>query len=163
MTRKIFTRAAANLFSLIDFPEILSSLPQFLLLICFLKLKIYILIHIRLRGRVSDKNIFSRLTSGNKTFFGLNCINMVKMDNTVFWTIDNFLRSQGVASNFKQRFLSMNCQYYIPKGNHMFQKAIICSKLKQKHWTNAPNVVLDMCKLQNKFSRTMPTGPCRQQ
>ena len=43
----------------------------FWLFVCFLKLKIYILIHIRLCGRVSDKKIFTRPISGNKaTFFG---------------------------------------------------------------------------------------------
>ena len=37
----------------------------------FLKIKIYILIHIQLCGRVTDKNIFNRLISENKTtFFG---------------------------------------------------------------------------------------------
>ena len=80
MARKIFTRAASNLF-LIDFPDILSFLLSLLLLfcvvvvfclfICFLKLKVYILIHIRLCGRVNDKKIFTRLISGHKaTFWG---------------------------------------------------------------------------------------------
>ena len=52
--RKIFARAAANLFFLIDFPEIFFLFlfsfaffyPCFLFVACFLKLKIYILIHI---------------------------------------------------------------------------------------------------------------------
>ena len=57
----------------IDFPEIFSFLLYLLLLFlilvfvclflwCFLKLKMHILIHIRLCGRVSDKNFFTRLT-----------------------------------------------------------------------------------------------------
>ena len=42
----------------------------FCLFVCFLKLKIYIAIHIRLCGRVSDIKIFTRPISGNKiTFF----------------------------------------------------------------------------------------------
>ena len=36
---------------------------------CFLKLKMYILIHIRLCGRVSDKFFFTRSISGNETIF----------------------------------------------------------------------------------------------
>ena len=66
MTSKIFTRAAANLFFLIDFLTIFSFLlflllflyPCFLcLFVCFLKSKIYILIHIQQCGRVSDEKI----------------------------------------------------------------------------------------------------------
>ena len=78
--RKIFARAAANLFFLIDFSEIFSFLflfsfaffyPCFLFVACFLKLKIYILIHIRLCERVSDKKFFTQPISGHKTtFFG---------------------------------------------------------------------------------------------
>ena len=68
---------------LMDFPEIFSFLCfffflaflyycLFFLLVCFLKLKIYILKHIRLCGRVSDKYFFTRSFFGNKTtFFGL--------------------------------------------------------------------------------------------
>ena len=41
----------------------------FCLFVCFLKLKTYILIHIRLCGRVSDKKNFTRSFSGNKTTF----------------------------------------------------------------------------------------------
>ena len=42
-----------------------------LLALVFFKLKIFILIHIRLCGRVSDKKIFTRPISGNQnTFFG---------------------------------------------------------------------------------------------
>ena len=49
----------------------------FVLFFCFffklMKLKKYILIQIRLCGRVSDKKIFTRPISGNKTtFFGLS-------------------------------------------------------------------------------------------
>ena len=72
VTRKILTRAAANLFLLINFPEMFSfflSLFFFAFFglcffcwccwfVAFFKLKLYILIHIRLSGRVSDK-IFS--------------------------------------------------------------------------------------------------------
>ena len=49
----------------------------FFLLVCFLKLKAYILILIRLYGLVSDKFFFTRNRSGNKaTFFGLCIKNM---------------------------------------------------------------------------------------
>ena len=64
MTRKISTRAAEKLLVfLIDFPEIFFFLLSFaffdfcffcLLVCCFLKLKMYILIHIRLSGWVND-------------------------------------------------------------------------------------------------------------
>ena len=83
VTRKIFTRAGANLFfqsifrrySLFFFSFfcffvfLLLLLLFFCLFVCFLKLKIYILIQIRLYGRVSDKKIFTRSISGNKTNF----------------------------------------------------------------------------------------------
>ena len=50
----------------------------FFLLVCFLKLKIYILMHIRLCERLDDKNFFTRPVSGNKTtFFGLILINAI--------------------------------------------------------------------------------------
>ena len=42
-----------------------------LFICCFLKLKMYILIHIRLSRRVSHKKIFTRPISGNKTIFFL--------------------------------------------------------------------------------------------
>ena len=56
VTRKIFTQAAAFLFHQ-----------------CFLKLRLYILIHIRLCERVTDKNVFKKPISGKKTtlFLGL--------------------------------------------------------------------------------------------
>ena len=79
VTRRIFTQTAAN-FCLINFPEIFSFLRYFLLLflilfffclfVChFLKLKMYILIHIRLCWWVSVKKIFTWPISGNKTNF----------------------------------------------------------------------------------------------
>ena len=100
-TRKIFTRAAVNLFFLTDFPEIFYFLLQFLLyfcilgfalfcilgfalflfffvffvlfffglFVCLMKLKFYILMHIRLCGWMSDKKNFTRPISGNKTTF----------------------------------------------------------------------------------------------
>ena len=71
-----------KLIFLIDFSEIFSFLLKLLLLflycfvcfvfflfVCFLKLKIYILRHIRLSGRVNDKNFFIRPIPGNKTTF----------------------------------------------------------------------------------------------
>ena len=77
--RNIFTRAAANLFFLIHFPEyplfFFSFFCFFLhscflcLFVCFLKLRRCILTHIRLCGLVSDKKFFTRLNSGNKTTF----------------------------------------------------------------------------------------------
>ena len=51
------------------------SLFFFTCLFVFLKLKIYILIHIRVCGRVSDKTVFTRPISGSHTtFFGLNTV-----------------------------------------------------------------------------------------
>ena len=41
VTRKIFNKAAANLFSLIDFPKILSSLVSFAFLIFFFLLLLF--------------------------------------------------------------------------------------------------------------------------
>ena len=64
-----------NRFSVdILFPSLVSFtffciLLFFLLFTCFLKLKIYIPIHIRLRRRVSDKNFFTRPISRKKTTF----------------------------------------------------------------------------------------------
>ena len=80
MTGKIFTWATANLFIFIDFSEIFSSLFKFLLLFCilvsfclfvscFLKLKMYIMIHNQLWGRLSDKKFFTRPISGNRLLF----------------------------------------------------------------------------------------------
>ena len=43
----------------------------FCLFACFLKLKMYVLIHIQLCGQVSDKKFFTWLISGNKTTFFL--------------------------------------------------------------------------------------------
>ena len=82
MTGKIFTWTAANLFIFIDFSEIFSFLFKFLLLFCilvsfclfiwcFLKLKMCIMIHNQLWGRLSDKKFFTRPISGNKTIFFL--------------------------------------------------------------------------------------------
>ena len=75
--RKNFIRAAANLF----FQAIFRKYSLFFItfdtffdsclfvVCCFLKWKMYILIHIRLCGWVSDKNIFTRPISENKTLF----------------------------------------------------------------------------------------------
>ena len=63
VTRKIVTRA---FFSYFCFFFILVFCC---LLVCFLKLKIYILIHIRLSRTVSDKKCFSQPISSNKTPF----------------------------------------------------------------------------------------------
>ena len=43
----------------------------FCLFACFLKLKMYVVIHIQLCGQVSDKKFFTWLISGNKTTFFL--------------------------------------------------------------------------------------------
>ena len=60
MTRKIITGVAANLFfnrffGYIIFSSFLLFIFFFCFFVCFLKLKLYILIQIRLCGRVSDK------------------------------------------------------------------------------------------------------------
>ena len=60
MTRKIITGVAANLFfnrffGYILFSSFLLFIFFFCFFVCFLKLKLYILIQIRLCGRVSDK------------------------------------------------------------------------------------------------------------
>ena len=87
--RKMFTRVAANLFlyrfsgdilfsSLVSFDFFAFLFFFFACLFVFLKSKMYILTHIRLCRRVSDKGIFTRPISGNKTtFFGL-----IKIPNT---------------------------------------------------------------------------------
>ena len=54
----------------------------FCLFVCFSKLKKYILIHTRLCGRVSEKKVFTRSVSGNKTTFcqpNLNKFNCIKI------------------------------------------------------------------------------------
>ena len=82
--RKIFTQAAANLFFNRFSENIIFSSLVFFCFFCFLvffvflfvffaclfaflKLKIYILIHTRLWGRVSDKKFFAQPISANKT------------------------------------------------------------------------------------------------
>ena len=80
VTKKIFTQAAANLFFNQFFGDILffssvsfASIGSCFLIwfvCCFLKLIMYILLHIRLCGRMSHKRYFTQPTSGNKnTFF----------------------------------------------------------------------------------------------
>ena len=54
----------------------------FCLFVCFSKLKKYILIHTRLCGRVSEKKVFTRSDSRNKTTFcrpNLNKFNCIKI------------------------------------------------------------------------------------
>ena len=81
-TRKIFTLTAANFFFFLNRFSgdiVFSSLVSFVcfvllylfayLFVCFLKLKIHVLIHIRLCGRMSDKKNFTRPISGNRTTF----------------------------------------------------------------------------------------------
>ena len=59
---------------LVPFAFLGSCFFLLLFVYCFFKLKMYNLIHIRLSGRVSDKNIVTRLISGNKiTFFLEKC------------------------------------------------------------------------------------------
>ena len=68
----IFRRYSVFFFSSFCFFGFLFFLLLFVY--CFFKLKMYNLIHIRLSGRVSDKNIVTRLISGNKiTFFSEKC------------------------------------------------------------------------------------------
>ena len=80
VTKKIFTQAAANLFFNQFFGDILffssvsfASIGSCFLIwfvCCFLKLIMYILLHIRLCGRMSHKRYFTQPISGNKnTFF----------------------------------------------------------------------------------------------
>ena len=67
----IFFNLRDTLFSSLVSLAFLYSCFCFCSFVCFLKLKIYILIHVGLCGRVSDKNFFTRPISGNKTtFFG---------------------------------------------------------------------------------------------
>ena len=72
VTNKIFTRAAANLFFKSIFQRYSIFFFSFFccffcLFVCLLKLKIYILLHSRLWGRVENKKHFTRPISGNKT------------------------------------------------------------------------------------------------
>ena len=80
VTKKIFTQAAANLFFNQFFGDILffssvsfASIGSCFLIwfvCCFLKLIMYILLHIRLCGQMSHKRYFTQPISGNKnTFF----------------------------------------------------------------------------------------------
>ena len=64
----------AFLFSLVSFAFCFSVCFFFVLFFVCLKQKIFILIHIRLCGRVSDEKILNRPISGNKAifFFGLS-------------------------------------------------------------------------------------------
>ena len=82
VTRKIFAQLAANLFVLLDYPKVFSFLLVLFAFFCilaffslacyFLQLKIYVMLHIRLCGRMSDKKKFTRSMSRNKsTFLGL--------------------------------------------------------------------------------------------
>ena len=117
MTRKTCTLAAAYLGFFINFPDILSYYLFFFslfcfffllfLLVCFLKLKIYILIHIRLCGRVSDKNIFTRSISRKKTtFVGLTCI---------FYSEDfvEFIELHGFADSSNQDYAAVSYAWLI--------------------------------------------------
>ena len=70
------------------------------LVVCFLKLKIYILMHIQLCGWVSDKNIFTRPICGNKTTF--------------FWPngkITPYFRSTHAQKSFKTFKCCKCCAY----------------------------------------------------
>ena len=67
----IFRRYSLSFFSFFCFLLLLFFLFVCLFICCFLKSKMYILIHIRLSGRVSHKKIFTRPISGNKTIFFL--------------------------------------------------------------------------------------------
>ena len=108
VTRKIFTRAAAKFFKSIFRRYSLffcslfcffCSFFLFCLFVRFLKLKIYILILIRLCGRVSDKIFFTWPISGIKTpflaqsywllfhYLLLNANVMRCITNELFWNI----------------------------------------------------------------------------
>ena len=96
VTRKIYTQAAANLFFYRYSGDILFSfliffaffILVFCLFIClfFLKIKMYIPIHIWQYGRVSDKKIFTRPISGNNTTF------IVASRSSLFLEKVNFLK-----------------------------------------------------------------------
>ena len=91
VTKKICTWAAANLFIssillryylfFFSFFWFICILAFLLLVCCFSKLKICILIHIRLCGRVSDKKMFAWPISGNKTTF------FFALTNSCFWRL----------------------------------------------------------------------------
>ena len=98
VTRKIYTQAAANLFFYRFSGDILFSFLIsfaflflfFCLFLClfFLKIKVYIPIHIRQCGRVSDKKIFTRPISRNKTTF----LPIVASPSSLFLEKVNFLK-----------------------------------------------------------------------
>ena len=105
---------------LINFPDILSffSLVYFaffifllFLLVCFLKLKIYILIHFRLCGRVSDKNIFTRSIPRKTTFFWLYMYFLFRRFCWIYWT-------SRICRQFKSRLCSSDlCLTNNQQGN----------------------------------------------
>ena len=70
---------------------------------CFLKLKMYILIHIWICGRVSDKKISTWPISGNKTsFFGLNTLFLIDAINIYEWRcleFDSYISRKWNAKN----------------------------------------------------------------
>ena len=93
----------------------------FFLLICFLKLKMYILIHIRLCGRVSDKSLPPpRPISRNKTtFFGLvisiynfNILNRCLLKPVLTWSFLNwFIGDFYLTTVFTVRTNTGRCIY----------------------------------------------------
>ena len=105
----------SNFFNRFSEDIVFSSLPffdffdYFLLLLlfvcCFMNLKMYILIHIRLCGRVSGKMFFTRPISGKKTpFFGLTSLFVQKSStwsNTI--QISHDLNAQNRCNNYKPR------------------------------------------------------------
>ena len=76
---------------------------------CFLKWKMYILIHIWLCGRVSDKKSFNKPISGNKTtFFGLGCAS-------------NASSEKSVVNLYTKRFV-----FFPLNGRHMPRRFLVC-------------------------------------
>ena len=76
---------------------------------CFLKWKMYILIHIWLCGRVSDKKSFNKPISGNKTtFFGLGCAS-------------NASSEKSVVNLYTKRFV-----FFPLNGRHMPRRFLAC-------------------------------------
>ena len=84
--------------SLVSFAFLCILVLFFCLFVCFLKLKIYILIQIWLCGWVSDKKFFTRPVSGNKAIFispDLNKFNVIKIFT------NNWLKTEWIMGQFK--------------------------------------------------------------
>ena len=110
VTRKIFTQTVTNLFKsnfwryYLFYISFLCFIWFLFLFVCliFLKLKMYILIHIWLCGQVSDKKIFIQLIFRNKTtfFFGLR---ELKFSGNMYSSYTERLASAKVEKSFHYR------------------------------------------------------------